>query len=266
MGNIEKERINENLEFKPKNILNLSGISLDKPIYRVYPIERLVQMFIEKKNTLVKPKMWDDPFENFFLTQTFIPYGEFGDFRDSFYGQCWTLNSKESDALWRIYSHNKNGVRIKTTIYKLFYSFYNPKDSFASVSQFIGKIKYYPEKTIKNDYEKEFENIHSDPQVITNLAIQSLLTKRIEFKHENEVRLLYTDSDIYNRKEYLKKDIYQYRFEPLNIVDEILFDPRFDNTLYNIFKEKMVTLGFNVNKIKKSKLYQFPKLKLILDI
>ena len=39
-------------------------------------------------------------------------------FKENLYGQCWT-KTRESDAMWRIYSPNKNGVRIMTTPRKL---------------------------------------------------------------------------------------------------------------------------------------------------
>ena len=65
-----KEKIDENLHFKYRCVLNFDSIDWDTPIYRVYPIDRLSQVFNDKKNTLVKPLMWDDPFENLVFQQT----------------------------------------------------------------------------------------------------------------------------------------------------------------------------------------------------
>ena len=68
---LSQDEINENLQFKQKCILNFdNNIDWDTPIYRVYPIDRLTQLFNDKKNTLVKPLMWDDPFENLVFQQT----------------------------------------------------------------------------------------------------------------------------------------------------------------------------------------------------
>ena len=36
-------------------------------IYRVFPRHRFFELFEEKKNALVWPTMWEDPFENFIL-------------------------------------------------------------------------------------------------------------------------------------------------------------------------------------------------------
>ena len=47
--------------------LNLAEKDFDKYIYRVVSLERLVELFVSKENTLVKPKLWEDTFENFIL-------------------------------------------------------------------------------------------------------------------------------------------------------------------------------------------------------
>src|SRR5690554_3254814 len=133
------------------NLIFLKEDELDKPIYRIFSFARLEEVFAEKKLTLVKPKLWDDPFENFILNST----GELPDgrefqigFRDNYYGQCWSL-TVESDAMWRIYSPDKDGVKVKTTIRKLFQpiylaggEYYKANGSPFNLSSFVGKVKY----------------------------------------------------------------------------------------------------------------------------
>lgn len=46
------------------NLIFLSDSDLDKPIYRIFSFSRLKDIFNERKMRLVKPKKWDDPFEN----------------------------------------------------------------------------------------------------------------------------------------------------------------------------------------------------------
>ncbi len=76
------------------NLIHLTDSDLDRPLYRIFGFARFVEVFEEKQLTLVKPKKWDDPFENFILNSTgILPDGmefQFGS-RDAFYGQCWTL-------------------------------------------------------------------------------------------------------------------------------------------------------------------------------
>lgn len=81
-------------------------IWMDTRIYRIFPISRFIQVLTTKTLTLVKPKKWDDPFENALLSATFVVGGETTSFaaKESVYGQCWTLH-RETDAMWRIYSH-----------------------------------------------------------------------------------------------------------------------------------------------------------------
>ena len=48
-----------------KNCIDFGQQEDGKNIYRIFTIDRLIEMFDEKVNTLVKPELWDDPFENF---------------------------------------------------------------------------------------------------------------------------------------------------------------------------------------------------------
>jgi len=115
------------------------------------PVYRLLEIFKQEQNTLLKPNLWDDPFENFILkglgrlsNGMTVSLG----MRDFLYGQCWTLH-RESDAMWRIYSPDKNGVKVRTTIKKLFESLYNAIPSrLRDVSCFIGKVEYFKKEDI----------------------------------------------------------------------------------------------------------------------
>src|SRR5438552_2336902 len=63
------------------------------------------------------------------------------------YGQCWSLLD-ESDAMWRIYSPNKAGVKIRTTVRKLITAVYDRTDRYASLKYFIGRVSYESEKEL----------------------------------------------------------------------------------------------------------------------
>ena len=90
----------------------------DAAIYRVLPIKRFKEMIRKKTLVLVRPSLWDDPFENFFLKcKVKLRTGELASMkpiRDKWYGICW-MRTPDSDAMWRIYSRKKDGVRISTT-------------------------------------------------------------------------------------------------------------------------------------------------------
>ena len=49
------------------NFIGIEPHNHDREIYRVMSINRLISMLENDENTLVRPELWDDPFENFIL-------------------------------------------------------------------------------------------------------------------------------------------------------------------------------------------------------
>ena len=129
-GSLHGEAMNK------KNIINLRDEEVNKHVYRVMSLRRFYELFSNQENVLVRPSKWEDPFENFILNaQVRLSDGtiaKFG-FRNDFYGQCWTKLTS-SDALWRIYSPEKTGIRVRTTVENLFASLYGPLHEWAHAS------------------------------------------------------------------------------------------------------------------------------------
>ena len=135
----------------PHTLINIPLETLDSYIYRIFSIERLLELRETSKNVLVHPSLWDDPFENCILNSLYrLDSGETITlaFRDHVFGQCWT-SRRESDAMWRIYSPNKDGVRVRTTIRKLIMGLRSSQTHFQDVSCFIGKVSYLPKKKLE---------------------------------------------------------------------------------------------------------------------
>jgi hypothetical protein len=141
---------------------------------------------------LVNPDMWDDPFENFYLKADAYSAGEkisLASLRKGSFGQCWTLN-EDTDAMWRIYSSDKCGVRLKTTVGKLFNAAIKAQGLFADFSCYIGKVEYLTKEQILEIHQQSF--------YMTTLGGQGdglasmLLRKRTAFEHESEVRILFS--------------------------------------------------------------------------
>jgi len=241
------------------NFLNLTETEKDSPIYRIISIERLFELFNTKKNTLVNPVKWDDPFENFMMNATGeLDGGELFSisFRDNFYGQCWT-KTRESDAMWRIYSPDKKGARIKTTPRKLLKSLYDVSDEYRDKSCFVGKVKYFTKPKLKLLLDNYGEN-----WILDNTGIgqaRTLLFKRNAFKHENEVRIIFN-----SQGEYSTDDIHSYTIDPFDLIDEIVFDPRILYKEFKGFKKTLKQMGFK-NRILKSKLYHAPDFRFRLN-
>jgi hypothetical protein len=58
------------------NYLDIPAFQRDAFVYRIVKTERLFRFLRTGKNVLVKPELWDDPFENFILKSHFIRQGE----------------------------------------------------------------------------------------------------------------------------------------------------------------------------------------------
>lgn len=235
-----------------RNYINIPDNKREEEIYRIMPIHRLLEIFNLNKLTLVKPEMWDDPFENWLLKS----YGRtadgksvsLSDLRKSIFGQCWTLE-KETDAMWRIYSHNKQGVKIKTTISRLLGAMFNSTSEHPELSCFIGTVKYLKLKEMKEQFSS-YWLFDSDGSALA----ESLLFKRNEFKYEKEVRLVY----LCPNRELIKEDIYQFTVNPYDLFDEIVFDPRINKYLFDAFKSVLKKKRFT-KPIRQSALYKPPK-------
>lgn len=213
------------------------------------PINRFLQMLEDKKLTLVKPKKWDDPFENALLNCDIeTPDGEIVSFsaKDSVYGQCWTFH-RETDAMWRIYSHNKDGIRVRTTPRKLLTALRKAEPKHHNVKCFIGKVSYLSKSKLLD----KLQSINLLNPNGSGIA-ESLLYKRTAFEHENEVRLIYSGDD-----DASVSDIFQFEIEPNNLFDRLLFDPRMDENLRIAYELAIEQYGCTID-IMRSGLYDAP--------
>jgi hypothetical protein len=260
-----------------KNI-NLSIKKLCAPIYRIIEFDRLIEILETKRNCLSRPGIWDDPFESL------LKFTSWGDrykiknataetFGKYVFAQCWTF-LEENDLMWRVYSPNKDGIRIKSTPTKLMKSFndcssiketiLNPKilntvfqdgkdiEILEKVVPFIGEVEYLSFTEIK-EYIK---SINSETNLLD--LIKSIFIKREPFKNEEEVRIgIYNCNETNYLFDFLCDDRFNYDFDINEIIDEIIFDPRISKQKFNGLKELVIKLGFK-NKVERSTIYDEP--------
>ena len=241
------------------NIINIKN--LDIPIYRIFSFKRFEELITGKQLVLVKPSMWDDPYENFILkTEVDCGHGEIASLEDlnrTWYGQCWTENT-DTDAMWRIYSHDKTGVRVKTTARKLFSTLFDNNDEYANLKYFIGKVEYKDKSEIINFMNSiTFTGMTLGGQ--NNIFAELLCIKRTEFNHENEVRIIVDDID---DKKGLG-GLYKIDIEPDFLFDEVCLDPRLSDVDVIKLTSQIKSMGVNA-KIIQSELYKFnvPRIKI----
>ena len=232
---------------------NFRDNELDKYIYRIISLNRLLELFSTQQNTLIKPSKWEDTFENFILkAKVKLVSGEIVEYNihDRIYGQCWTRESA-SDAMWRIYSPNKDGLRIRTTARYLLESMYEAHPELPEAKCCVGKVEYKTEKKIMEIANNTFD----DSGISVENIFRSLLVKRKAFTHESEVRILY---DAWAEKS-TASDLYGYKIDPHRLVGQIMVDPR---QSYSEFKRMKMIIREKTRyqgSIKRSLLYTLPK-------
>ncbi len=258
---------------------NLIDLAFDTPIYRIFKIDRLISTLKEQKLCLVKPRLWDDPFENFLLNSTGILDDgtsiSFEPIREQYYGQCWSLK-EECDGLWRNYTsnsckkcafedfkerhgHTPISAKVKTTVGKLMDAFYDETNPFHSLCYFMGKVRY-----CKID---DMVNYLKDTNVTDTTNINQVLTlliKRESFSYEEEVRLVFSRPS-HNSKLDLKviknpwdynSNCFKFTIDPNQLFDEIELNPWIkDNECKSITDR--IKKYFSGNVVK-SKLYDHP--------
>jgi hypothetical protein len=224
-------------------------------IYRIIPKKYFDDLFDSQKNTLVRPKLWPDPFENLALNSKLDIQGEKGrfGFLDDIYAQCWTLN-QASDAMWQIYSHGtdrKDGIRIRSTLGKLLTSL-SASAECPELECFIGKVRYLTDKKLRNFAENHFSNgLGSDGKKI----IETLLVKRTAFKHENEARLIFRSSKTTSAND----NLYRYNFDPHQWIEQIMLSPFLEKDKAETLKKEIKESFGWTGELKRSKLYDRPK-------
>jgi hypothetical protein len=229
---------------------------IDKPIYKYMRFERLLQLLMDKESFISQVSSWEDTYENWLIKASFyskttrVSYREF---IKSYYGQCWTT-SKETDALWRIYSPDKNSVKIKSTINNLLNAevLIDDLDKFGKITKYIGQVSYFNNEQIT----KWLDQAKKETGIINSLIIlESQFIKRKEFNHEKEIRLIIGISGDTSSNERSRDHLIQ-SVDPNCFIDEITFDPRLNTNDFILRSKLIAKLGFK-NPIKKSKLYDF---------
>ena len=181
------------------HFINIDQSELNLSIYRIFSIKRFEELLITNQTALVRPNLWEDPFENFMLSYSRKKFKEEPNkylrwYGSDLFGQCWTLNN-ENDAMWRIYTPLGDGVKVEIKIKDLYDSM---TDTFREsvggrilATCFIGKVIYESDDKIMRMIEnKNFQKSNSSSDTAQFRAL-ALLHKRKEFEHEKEVRLIY---------------------------------------------------------------------------
>lgn len=145
---------------------------MDEYLYRYVSFETFVGMVQSKALTFVLPELWEDPKEcaSFIhhvthLNNVYEQLMLWSMYHKTFC-QCWTILA-ESDAMWRIYSHNNRSLRISVK-----------RDNISLLDNVKAiEIEY------SDDFDCKFEHGVGG-------YLKTLSRKRTAFEHEKEIRLI----------------------------------------------------------------------------
>jgi hypothetical protein len=241
-----------NQHLKNNNLINLSDSDMSRYIYKIMPLEHLILMLSNRTLALAKTSSWEDVYENFLSKQKFEFHGKdvtMEHLGTIIFGQCWSL-SRDSDALWRIYSQDKKSVRIRTTVQKL-YDAVHLGDGCAA-STFIGKVDYKSPKKL-NEWIINNSPISMSSSLYKTM-VHSLFLKRNSFSHEREVRVIYQPAP---KHIDATNNLKIYDIDPLDFIEQITFDSRADMAYVNSIKDVISKYKFPLRKVNKSALYDF---------
>ena len=162
---------------------------------------------------------------------------------------CWHINENESDAMWRLYLKDNEGVAIQTTAVRMIKAIEEIPDKIG-----ISKIRYI-------DYENGAWYHPIDyPHRHYNLYMP-LVHKRNEFKHENEFRLLIDiDEAVHDNQYWETQPNHKGKLIPVNLdtlIEKVYLPPTADEHTSALIKKVAEDLKFNLNFVQ-SKLSSEP--------
>lgn len=248
---VDQEAVDRLLEF-PSNYQDLfDGSDRNQRLYRILPLERLIQIFENREITLLSPTMWEDPFEALWLR---LIYGaEQIESRCRVFGLCLSVEAR-SDALWRIYSPGKLGIRIRTTRERLKRNLENANE-IASANTFIKCVTYLDDIALAGKAAALKRSGGSMFAPLSPLIADAWMYKRRAYRHEREARLMCVFPNRAHESQVLKISI-----DPHDFIESIHMDPRAPDDVVATLRSHLArSLNFDASRIRRSALYTLPR-------
>lgn len=234
-----------------KNIEILDDLPDDTKIYRYMCLSQFLSIVETKHIYFRKITTWQDKWEAPFISVKYCsdnPKKQDSEYnmdvsldkaREYVFAMCWSLNH-ESDSMWRIYSRDKEGIAIGTTVAEI--KRINCSDCFERI--ILAKVNYYDKPEDAVEIFKKFPSIHCNA-----------LLKRNTFKHEDEVRII----AIKNREDISEDhEIHIYvPVEPTNFITSVIIDPSAEEWYVEAIKKYCKRLNFNFEPFR-STIYDPP--------
>lgn len=208
-----------------------NNINPDDHLFRYISLAQFISMIENRKLYLKKVKLWDDPWEAPDEQLPLVREDGKPVFTESLIvsstvGQCWTYE-KDSDAMWRIYSPDRQGVMIET-VAKNFCLIENLNRAS------LARVIYYN----KDNYIEKRNEVANNRSY---MFVGDMALKREAFKHENEVRLLLCLQDYHEFGDVWKIPVVGFDIDPNQFILSITFDPRADDWFVETMKKYCIS-------------------------
>lgn len=183
-------------------------------VYRYLSFEAFVAFNETRRTLLTNVNEWEDQWEAILAKVPTIdergnPTPPSYSFHQDTFGQCWTLLD-ESDAMWRIYSPTRTGLRIKTTVghFRMIRGVHRAH---------VGRVSYFdtvPELLAMTEQRAS--------------PFDFALVKRAAFRHESEVRYLTNGQFLADRVSITAARV-ALPLDPAAFIEGVTVDPRADD-------------------------------------
>lgn len=260
-------------------------INSEQVLYRIFSRKYFEELLKTNEMVLRSPRTWQEPFEHLPWRIQTVTHPDFlrecsDKYVEPIFAQCWTQN-EESDTFWRAYSNppsntmeepcpisfdaeldkgqEKEGVMVKTTIRKIIEMILKLPDNFVKSNFYLGPVRYYDENEIKQIIANRIEKIGLRALLRGRNLAELFLLKRKQFRHENEVRLMYIDE----KEDMSSQEGFSIPFNPRDLFDEVQFDPRLTKNQVNE-REDNAKQNYDQEKLKQSNMYQVILLEVII--
>lgn len=162
---------------------------------------------------------------------------------------CWNIGEHESDSMWHRYVKSSESVAIKTTLDNL-------KDSNKQCENqiYCQKIDYLTSNDT-NTYKFRVDKYYKGLPLLF-FIIRLFFDKKIEFRHDDELRLLYVDTETFSDNSSaiyagieldgyeVRNDNHKFIFDPNIVIEQIILHPKATSQYKGKVIEKLETLGY----------------------
>ena len=208
-------------------------------LYRIVRFERLVQMLKTDDWHFAHPSEWEDPYEIRIKNALSV----------EMFAQCWCRNGV-SDAMWRIYSQNQLGLRIRVKLESLRAELLDAAEA-GNIGFRIARVKYINEV----EYGVRAGKIALELQRRVTFARASahLYLKRHAFSHEAETRIVVCD---FNQAMEARPSGFKLKLNTRKLIDSILVDPRAPDEYVEAYQKYLKNVLAFPGPVRKSVLYK----------